>query len=246
MSKLTAILSAPALALACGGAALAARARGERRGWWRPLRWGLMLGVASWGLFVALYPFLWPDPPGRTLALFLQRDREMRERQIRAPGEAVDDPRDRLVLVLRTALVDRTWANTTLYLPLDVLLAVHGLISLGAVARRDWRSARRVGPAALFLLWALAYLVGTVWGYGLHRDRYVVPLFLLAALLSGLGAQWLVARGLENWSLRVAGDGAGTVQPSAAAPSGKRALSDLHQHLAGGRDPADKGEMIAR
>jgi hypothetical protein len=46
--------------------------------------------------------------------------------------------------------------------------------------------------------------------------------------------------------LRVAGDGDGTVRPAAAPPSGKRALSDLHQHFAGGRDPADKGEVIAR
>jgi hypothetical protein len=245
-SKLTAILSLPALMLACAGAALGAHARGERDAWWWPLKWGCVAGLTCWGLFVALYPFLWPDPPARTLALLRFRDAEMRHQQNALPQSAVRDPGDRLELVLGHALVNRTWAQSTLGVPLDVPLAALGLATLGAAACRDWRAARHLGPAALLLLWLLSYVAGTAWGYGLDWARYTVPLFLLAALLSGLGAQWLVARGLENWSLRVAGDGDGTVQPSAAPPSGKRALSDLHQHLAGGRDPADKGETIAR
>ena len=159
-SKLTAILSGPPLGLACLGATLAARARGERRDGWRPLAWGCTLALACWGLVVVLNPFLWPDPLGRTAAMLRHRQDQIRLQQKRTPEAAVHDPRDRPALVLAHALVNRTWANTTLRLPLDVPLAAVGLVSLGATALRDWRGARQIGPSALVLLWLLSYLVG--------------------------------------------------------------------------------------
>jgi hypothetical protein len=199
-TKLTAILSLPALALACAGAAFGTRARGERRAWWRPLTWGPVVGLTCWGLFIAAYPFLWPDPPGRTLAMFQFREAQMRRQQNVWPEWAVHDPRDRLALVLGHTLIHRTWANTTLGFPLDVPLAALGLGSLGAIARRDWCTGRRIGPATFLVGWLLSYLIGIAWGYGMNWDRYVVPLFLLATLLSGLGVRELV-----SWGVRVGG-----------------------------------------
>ncbi|MBA2446615.1 MAG: hypothetical protein M3513_04150 [Actinomycetota bacterium] len=172
--------------------------RGDHRNWWRPLAWGCAVGLGCWGVFVALYPFLWAAPAERAIALFQHRQDEMRQQQLGYPAAAVYDPSDRLGLVLDHALARQTWARGALGIPLDVLLAALGLVSLAAIARRDWRGARRVGPAAVLLMWLLTYLAGVAWGYSLNWPRYVMPLFLLAALLSGLGAEsllrWLGAR----------------------------------------------------
>jgi len=197
-AKLTAILSAPAVGVACLAAALATRLGGDDRRWWRPLAWGGIAALVGWGIFVALNPFLWPAPAQRTVAMLEHRQDELfRRQQNRIPREAVRDFRDRPGLVLGHTLINRTWSNTTLGVPLDVPLAVLGLATLVATLWQNWRGARRVGPAALFLLWLLSYLIGIVWGYGMNWDRYVAPLFLLAALLSGLGVQWLLCRALQ-------------------------------------------------
>lgn len=202
LNKLTAVLSFPALGLACLGAALA-RAAGTgspssalatRRS---PLVWGGIVGLACWGLFVAVNPFLWVDPIGRTAAMFKQRQYEIMERQQRrTPQDAVQDWQDRPGLVLGHTLINRTWANATLGVPLDVPLAALGLAALGVMVRDDWRAGRRLGPAACFGLWILSYLVGITVAYGMDWDRYVLPLFLAAALLSGLGIQRIASRAL--------------------------------------------------
>lgn len=204
VSKLMMALIAPGVALPCLGAAVAARRGGDRR-WWRPLAWGAAAALVCLGLFVALNPFLWPAPVERTLALFHYRQEALRWQQSILPHEAVHDPLERLRLVLRVALVERTWANAAFYLPLDVLLAPHGLVMLGAIARRDWRDARRVGPAAVFLAWLLSLVAGFVLTYAMHWERYALPLFLLAAVLSGLGTQQLLFWALGNVRGRAAG-----------------------------------------
>ena len=85
-------------------------------------------------------------------------------------------------------------------------LATLGLVALGAAARREWRgrhdappsgsadlaSRRRVGPAAFFLCWLAAYSAGVTWGFGMNWDRYAMPLFLPATILSGLGAHLIL------------------------------------------------------
>ena len=71
-----------------------------------------------------------------------------------------------------------------------------GRVPTGAVLM----DARKVAIllAAVLLIWLLTYLAGVAWGYSLNWPRYVTPLFLMAALLSGLGAEsllrWLGAR----------------------------------------------------
>lgn len=217
LNKLTAVLSFPALGLACLGTALVARRRSNEQdaprpsplpprpaSWWRPLVWFGVVGLFCWGLFVAVNPFLWSDPLGRTAAMFRQRGYELLERQQRRiPQDAVPNPLDRPGLVLGHTLVNKTWANTTLGVPIDVPLAAVGSAVIGMMAWSDWRHARRIGPAAVFGLWALTYLLGIIAGYGMDWDRYAVPLFLPAALLSGVGVQWLVQRGRSTMRLAV-------------------------------------------
>ena len=201
MTKLTAVLSAPALGAACLGAALATRLRGDHRGWWHPLVWGTTAALLGWALFVALNPFLWPAPVGRTADLFRYRQFEIDRQMRNHPNVAIRDLGDRVTVILDRALVRRTWASATLRVPVDVPLAAIGVGSLLLLSWRDWRQRRLIGPAAVVILWLLAYLVGITWGYGYDQARYVAPVFLLAALLSGLGAETLLRLGVTIWRL---------------------------------------------
>jgi hypothetical protein len=201
-TKLTGILSIPALGLACLLAILSRRPGSRLRGLSvRPLGWGCVAVAVCCALFVALNPFLWRDPLGRTYALFEFRRVEMIGQQQSYPDDAVYDLDDRVTRVLRRALVDDTWATTALGVPLDVPLAAIGLITLGIMAASDWRRTRHVGPASVFVLWLHAYLFGTIWGYSLDWERYVLPVYLFAALTSGIGLSVLLQHALE---LRVA------------------------------------------
>jgi hypothetical protein len=203
--KLTAILSLPVLGLACLLSALP-RTTGPRPAGLsvRPLVCGCVAVAACFAVFVALNPFLWPDPVGRTVAQFEFRRDEMLGQQRRRPADAVHDLTDRAERVLGNALVKQTSSRIFTGVPLDVPFAAVGLTWLAAVARREWLRGRQVGPAALFLLWGFSYLAGTVSGYLIDYNRYVMPVFLLAALASGIGLRVALRRALHVWTRRVA------------------------------------------
>jgi hypothetical protein len=99
--------------------------------------------------------------------------------------------------VLRHALVNRTWSGVTLGIPLDVPLTAGGLVALCVMAVNESRRTPRVGPAMVFLLWLHAYLFGTIWGYSLDWNRYVVPVYLFTALTSGIGLSMLIQGALK-------------------------------------------------
>jgi hypothetical protein len=197
-TKLTGILSLPVLGLVCLVAALS-RGAGSRPGGLsvRPLVWGCVAIMVCFAVFVLLNPFLWRDPLGRSYAMFEFRQGEMTGQQHANPNAAVYDVGDRSIRVLRRALVDDTWANATLGIPLDVPFAAGGLLALGMMAVNEWHRTRRAGRVTVFLLWLQAYLLGTIWAYGLDWDRYVVPVYLLAALTSGLGLSMLLQGGMK-------------------------------------------------
>jgi hypothetical protein len=195
--KLTGILSIPALGLTCLLAVLSRRAGPRLAGLSvRPLVWGCVAVAVCCAVFLALNPFLWRDPLGRSYALFEFRRAEMGAQQQSHPHDAVYDLDDRVARVLARALVDHTWVNSTLGIPFDVPLAAIGLIALGIMAANEWRRTSGVGPALIFLLWLHAYLFGTIWGYSLDWERYVLPISLFVALTSGIGLSVLVRHAL--------------------------------------------------
>lgn len=236
MTKLTAVLSAPALGAACLGAALAARLRGEGR-WWRPIAWSGATTLIGWGLFVAVNPFLWPAPVERTADLFRYRQFEINRQMRNHPNVAIRDLDDRLTQILDRALVRRTWASSTLQFPLDVPLATLGLGSLLVLSWRDWRGRQMIGPPAIVVLWLLAYLVGVTWGYGYDQARYVAPVFLLAALLSGLGVEALLRGSVTAWRLapQVASRYIRRAPASEPPPRHAQTLRTPHAQYHGGR-----------
>ena len=155
--------------------------------------WALALLVAL-GVFVLSDPHLYPDPVSHTGHLFQQRLREERGRQREVPRLAVRDPLERPSHVLGGSLVDGGPIGSR-GLPVEAVLAVVGLAALLAESWRDWRRNGQVSASGLALLTALVYFVGVSAGLYLLYARYLVPTFLLGALLSGVGARVLILAG---------------------------------------------------
>jgi hypothetical protein len=214
-TKLTGVLSAPALAVcALGNAVLARPASAGWREAVRPLIWAATVGIVAWVLFVGVYPTLWSNPVRMTYTIFEHRNAEIRRQQNHTPKFAVWTRAERPGLVFNHSLGDKTFFNRRLGLPLDVPLAALGV---GAVAVTAWRELRGrwLGPSALMLTTIACYAAGITWGFGLNYDRYVMPLFVLGTLMSGRGVEqlgvWLVG-GVAR--VRAA------IRPSALPPQG--------------------------
>lgn len=191
-------------------------------GWWparffalagtRRARLGVMLvavPVIAVVTFVAIYPYLWSDPIGRTEKLLDFRVREMRSQATRYSGLAVEtrtEALQRVGEVLGTrystgsrlvtdfgARFDRDWETP----PLDLPLALVGaeLFVVLAVSR-GLRS-----EYALVAVVLGGQVAITIMGMRSEFDRYHIPMLVAAAVCIGLlvGQGWLAAQRLTVW-----------------------------------------------
>jgi hypothetical protein len=164
----------------------------------------LVLPVIAGGIFVAVYPYLWPDPIRRTLGLFRFRADEMARQgenwagvAVASRAEALARIGDRLGREYSAPGQLADWLHGT-----DVLLGLAGLILLAGLALM----VRRV-PCPEGARGDRRYLVaGTILGsqamlivLGLRSDyaRYSLPIVLVlafgASLSTGFGWQALAA-----------------------------------------------------
>ena len=168
-------------------------------------QWGLLLGLAALVTFVAAYPYLWPDPVGRTGHLFVFRVEEMAAQSSDWPVMAVPN---RLEALRRVNLnfTERFSLSATLagglgnrsapalVRQVDVLIAVAGVAIMIGMAARD-------GPYSPRAL-ALAVLGGqvgvTILGMRSEFDRYHLPMALLGAVAAAVALQWLAQRALAT------------------------------------------------
>lgn len=192
---------------------------GERRLRWRrhagrtgePLGWRLLVvPLIAFAVFVASYPYLWPNPVTQTYRLYKFRVDSF-DLQARAfPPAAVRDRSDALRRVHRelgrrfsvageataalderlgTSIGERAWVND-----LDLAVAMLGAVLwLAIAARRGLRSAQTLafavagGAAAIVLL-----------GMGVQYARYLLPVLLFESVCIGVvaGAGYAVLRRL--------------------------------------------------
>jgi 4-amino-4-deoxy-L-arabinose transferase-like glycosyltransferase len=168
------------------------------------LGWRLLVQPAIAGAtFVASYPYLWPDPIGRTLALFRFRAAEMHNQGAIWPELKVNGPIDALgrignwlgevdsVTGHAIGAVARLFGLTWQPLGGDLMLAIIGaLILLVLAIQRGLGSPW--GMAALLLGGQVALVV-----VGMRADfsRYLLPVLMANAICGGLaaGAAWNVA-----------------------------------------------------
>jgi hypothetical protein len=175
-------------------------------------RLGLMLVAVpaiAVATFVAGYPYLWPDPVGRTEKLFEFRVREMRSQATRYSGLAVEtrtEALQRVGEVLGTrystgsrlvadlgARFDRDWQAP----PLDLPLALVGaeLFVVLAVSR-GLRS-----EYALVAVVLGGQVAITIMGMRSEFDRYHIPMLVAAAVCIGVlvGQGWLAVQRTPAW-----------------------------------------------
>ncbi len=164
--------------------------------------------------FVVAYPYLWPDPIGRTWQVFQTRSQEMEEQSAAWPGVAIENPVDAL-----TRIYDRlTWQfSATGNLAEDILgwfrpgTSVWGIdlvLAAVGVAVLAWLVMHRgLASGTALMTFLMAGQAGAII-VGMRVDfyRYHLPIALVVAILFGLGTkliwQWLANRGgARIWNL---------------------------------------------
>jgi hypothetical protein len=201
-SKLTGILVLAALGgFAVGAGVLALLARradvatvvGPPSILTRAWRWSTLGAVVGLLVFLAVNPFLWPNPVERAGMMLQFRQQEMFGQ--RTLNEDLAVPANvpyRLWLMTRRSLYDEPWFGHRHGLPVEATLAVvgAGLLVTRIIGLR--RAGGLVGPEAVVGVWALALLVGSGLNLGIDWDRYYLPTAALGLVLAGVGAAGLL------------------------------------------------------
>jgi hypothetical protein len=153
---------------------------------WRAARgWAFALAIAL-GVFVLSNPHLYSDPLVHTAHLFQNRVAEMLLQQRQLPQDALLNPLERVRFVLGGSLIDSMPLGSR-GLPLEAVLAAVGFSVLAVRTWAAWRAIRELPAEGLVALTVLVYFAGVSAGLLLAWPHYLVPAFLLACLLSGLG-----------------------------------------------------------
>ena len=198
-TKLSPLLLSFPLA-ACGALWLmvALRQHGRAGIGWQRGRFGWLLlaqPMIGGAVFVAVNPYLWPAPIGRTWELFNFRRDEMESQSSAWPIAAVESP---IVAFERTGRrfntdystsirIQEWFAQTTSIdftpIPLDVVFMAAGLVALLAIVvrRGPW------SPHALVAYLMAASSAVVIVGMGVDFYRYFLPLLVVAAICVGVG-----------------------------------------------------------
>jgi hypothetical protein len=232
-TKLTAALAIVGVCAYGGMAALSVlrRARGVAL---RMFAWTFATGALATVVWVAVNPFLWPDPAGRTLSMLEQQQSIMVEQGVQF-GNPVDGG-----FVSRVGLlVYRTFVETStpafdaglprgsepvigptffglwplLGVSIALALAAVGLAVLVRQATLAWRVNPRHGPEIALLWWLAAYMLGIAANLSLDWPRYYVPSAFFGSLLIGLGVSRVVAFSRQAMAGRLS-----AVRPAAERP----------------------------
>ena len=190
-SKLTAVIAILAILLWGAWALLAGTLAGRLPVSWtagqpsgrRSFVWAIGVVALAFVTFVLTNPFLYRDPIGRTALLFQNRQTEMAAQAEIDPSRAVTGLSQSLKLVWTNSLVEHTWTDSRLHLPIEAALAVVGALWLLARAVRP-------GPETMLLLWVLGFFGGVTVGLGYVLDHYFVPTAIMGLVLTGLTIGW--------------------------------------------------------
>lgn len=189
--------------------------RGETRGFFglppfRDLGWMLLsIPFVTGATFVLIYPYLWPDPIGRTLTLIQFRQDEMANQYRIYPQFRTDTPLDALE---RTVVaLGESWSSTESFLSwiglpdigsalshIDLILAIIGLLLIVGVGfLKGLRSAELA--VASIIVFQTATIILTM---RVDFERYYLPILLGLVVAIGcsigyavFGIRWLTARG---------------------------------------------------
>jgi hypothetical protein len=235
-TKLTAAVAILGTCAYCGVAGLVCLRRNRSEGT-RLIVWAVATGLLATAVWVAVNPFLWPDPVGRTWSM-LEQQRSIMVEQGQQFGNPVEtNLPGRLVLIVRRSFVDnstpafdygaapgsppltrRTFSELPIIfgVSVELVLATLGLAALLARAITVWRTGKRHGPETALLWWLAAYLIGIAANLSLDWPRYYVPTAFYGSLLIGLGAD-LIVRWVLRWRPWAARTATAAAEPHAQA-----------------------------
>ncbi len=182
------------LGMAAAGVALCGVGRFRRQGWRKGLRefllWSAVFLLVTAFTFTIVNPFLYPNPPARTVALFLFRGWEMRDQTTHTPW-VIPSLGARLWIIPRRLFKDYTLTHWPL---LNQALLLAGLFFLG---RSSWRWQRKKGgnPTALAILAVAAVTALPPLLTPLDWDRYYLypVVFISVGVAVGLGQLLILA-----------------------------------------------------
>ncbi len=206
-SKLTGVLALAALASFAGGTMLLAwvgrqRAVTQRdasallgpvlaleRSW----RWSGLAAVVGLAVFLAVNPFLWPNPIDRTRAMLQFRQQEMfGQRTLNQELAVPEGIATRLGFLLYRSGFDEPWAARRLGIPVEgVLMAVGVAVAATRVVRARNRGGL-LGPEATVGWWFIVMIAGAAPNLGIDWDRYYLPIVALGLVFAGVGTVALV------------------------------------------------------
>lgn len=188
-TKLPAVLAVAALGLRGPVEAWISRLTGaplSRRETLRPIT-SCAIAMA---LFVALNPFMWPDPIGRTLAMLRFRQQEViGQRALNVDDAVPESLSTRAALLLERTFVTEMPIGKRTAIPLEA-----GLAALGLTLTLRRATKHRDASATTLLVWLAMFFAGTAPNLGLDWQRYYLPTVALGLVLVGLGAAWLADR----------------------------------------------------
>ncbi len=166
---------------------------------WKSARFGWLLALQpliAFASFVAVNPFLWPDPLRRSFEQFDFRRTEMDTQSSAWPIAGVDGPMGALARTGRRFDIDysssiriHSWFENLLSVTfepvrLDVVLIAAGVAVLVAIVVRQgfW------SPPALTALLMASQSAVVILGMGVDFYRYFLPLLVVGAICIGVGA----------------------------------------------------------
>jgi hypothetical protein len=162
--------------------------------------WMLMsIPFTALATFVLIYPYLWPNPIGRTLTLIQFRQDEMANQYRLYPRFRTDTPID--ALVKTTNALGQAWSSTETFISqiglqtianhlslLDLVLAAIGLVLLFVVGvRKGLRSAELV--VATLILFQTATIILNM---RVDFERYYLPILLGEVVAIGCSVGYVV------------------------------------------------------
>ncbi len=165
---------------------------------WPASRRGLLLfvqPVISGLTFVAMYPFLWVDPIGRSLDLLEFRTSEMASQARVFPWAKVDNPREAFMRygeqlhdAASTTKHLQRWMNDRLGFSIDnpvsldfIVVAIGAILLLRIVINHGLWS-----PHAMVALLMAAEVAAVTVGLGVDFYRYYLPVLLVNSVLVGV------------------------------------------------------------
>ncbi|MFZ5844906.1 MAG: hypothetical protein ACOY0S_00365 [Patescibacteria group bacterium] len=136
-------------------------------------------------VFIFLHPFLYQDTALKIYTMFASRLRVAREYQSVYPGTAVYSRSQALSLITKRVLLPGgDYTNIKLpVVPVDLLLFVVGLFSLGRKVAFEFRKSQTISLELILLTWTV-FIIGSLIFYLQNDwDRYYLPAVSVVALV---------------------------------------------------------------